>query len=187
MKFSKKELIDIGKAWFAIALAFTILLRTSYPYSFFLLLILSTFTVGVGFLLHELAHKFVAQKYGCFAEFRAFNFMLFIAIILSFFGFIFAAPGAVFISKRVTKERHGKIAVAGPFTNIILALLFLLITFFSTGFLKNLGAFGFQINTWLALFNMIPFGPFDGAKIWKWHKTYYFLIVIVAFAFLMLS
>jgi len=29
---------------------------------------------------------------------------------------------------------------------------------------------GAQINTWLAVFNLIPFGPLDGAKIIGWSK-----------------
>ena len=187
MKFSKKEIIDLGKAWFAIAIAFTIVLKSSYEYSFFLLFLLSAFTVGLGFLFHELAHKYIAQRYGCFAEFKAFNLMLVLAIALSLFGFIFAAPGAVFISGHVNKKKNGKIAAAGPLTNIILALLFFFLAFISAGFLENVGKFGFKINTWLALFNMIPFGPFDGAKIWRWHKIYYLLMVVLLAVFFIFS
>src|SRR3989344_7145769 len=112
MKFSKKEIFDLIKAWIAIAIAFTIVLRHRYDYSLSLIFFLSITTVGIGFLLHELAHKWVAQKYGCFAEFKAFNLMLVLAIALSLFGFVFAAPGAVFISDHVNKRKNGKIAAA---------------------------------------------------------------------------
>jgi Zn-dependent protease len=41
-------------------------------------------------------------------------------------------------------------------------------------------AIGFIINSWLALFNMIPFWQFDGAKVFKWNKPVYLLIVIIS-------
>jgi len=78
MKFSPIEQQDLVKAWFVIALAFAIVLNGGLGFGseFFILIVLSAITVGLGFLLHELAHKYVAQKYGCWAEFRAFNGML---------------------------------------------------------------------------------------------------------------
>ena len=51
--------------------------------------------------------------------------MLVLAILMSFFGFIFAAPGAVVIkASYIHPSKNGKISLAGPLTNIILALLF---------------------------------------------------------------
>ncbi len=184
MKTSKIEIIDLFKAWIAISIAFTIVLR-SLTESLTLTFILSLLTVGIGFLFHELAHKFTAQNYGYKAEFRSFDLMLLIAIITSFFGFILAAPGATMIaSRRINKERYGKIAAAGPITNLILAVLFFIVIIFSTGFIKLLAVYGYRINTWLALFNMIPIWEFDGKKIISWNKSIYFLIIIIAVIFL---
>src|SRR5512136_2605806 len=59
---------------------------------------LSGLSVIIGFLLHEMAHKVVARRYGCWAEFRADYRMLGLALITAFFGFLFAAPGAVMIA-----------------------------------------------------------------------------------------
>src|SRR3989344_3697160 len=127
-RFSDIEIRDIVKAWLAISIAFAIILnRNIFSLSFLYSLFISSLTVGLGFLLHELAHKLIAQRYHCFAEFRSFDFMLILALIMSFFGFVFAAPGAVMINGYVTKERNGKISVAGPITNLILALLFLIL------------------------------------------------------------
>lgn len=167
---SKRELIDLVKAWVAISIAFAIVLTgLGFSVEFFTAVIIAAITVGVGFLFHEMAHKFVAQRYGCFAEFRAFDTMLLLAIVFSFFGFIFAAPGAVMISGQVTRRENGLISVVGPWTNLVLALLFLgLLTTFPAG--SMVWAYGFQINTWLALFNMIPFWLLDGKKVWQWNK-----------------
>lgn len=185
---SEIELRDIIKAWVAISLAFAILLSKSiFSSDFYLNFIISSLTVGIGFLLHELGHKVVAQKYGCFAEFRSFDHMLLLAIGMSFFGFIFAAPGAVMISGRVNKRKNGIISAAGPIVNLILALIFLILTFFQLpNLFKSIAYYGFYINSWLALFNMIPFGLFDGSKILRWDKVVYGSIVVFAVAFMLL-
>ncbi len=188
--FSKIEIRDLTKAWIAISIAFAIVLSGGIAAiglntNFLTSILLAALTVGVGFLLHELGHKVVAQRYGCFAEFRSDNMMLLIAIITSFFGFLFAAPGAVMIAGRVSKERNGKISIAGPLVNICLALIFM--TFgliINQGFLGTLFAFGFFINTWLAVFNLIPIWLLDGKKVWNWNKTIY--IITMSFAICLL-
>ena len=87
IKFSKIEIQDLTKAWAAISVAFAIVLSGGlFGADFFLNILLSAITVGTGFLFHELGHKFVAQKYGCWAEFRADNYMLLLALATSFLG-----------------------------------------------------------------------------------------------------
>ena len=98
MKFSKDELKDFVKAWLAVSVAFSIMyFGISFDNKFLINFLIIALIVGSAFVLHELAHKFMAIKYGYFAEFRSFDKMLLIGIALSFFGFIFLAPGAVFI------------------------------------------------------------------------------------------
>jgi len=140
-------------------------------------------TVGLGFLLHEIAHKFVAQKYGCWAEFRADDRMLIFAIIgAMFFGFVFAAPGAVLIRGYVTLKKNGIISLAGPMTNIILAIIFLMLklVLLPTAIVSLVLNYGFQINAFIALFNLVPFMNFDGAKIFRWNKIIYTITAVVA-------
>jgi len=190
---SEREIRDLIKAWVAISIAFAVVLN-KFPslrmldLSFYQIFIIAAVTVGTGFLFHELGHKIIAQRYGCFAEFRSFDQMLMLAIIMSFFGFVFAAPGAVMINGPVGVKRNGKISAAGPIVNLALALLFLSVLFtFPTGFLKIMAFYGFFINSWLALFNMIPVWNFDGAKILRWDKRIYGLIVAFALGLLFLQ
>ncbi|MBI4141594.1 metalloprotease, partial [Candidatus Woesearchaeota archaeon] len=125
MRFSQREILDLTRAWLLLSIAFAILFTGfSLDARFLVAVVVSGFTAGIGFLLHELAHKYVAQKYNCHAEFHAFDQMLWIAVFLSFFGFIFAAPGAVFIQGRITPRKNGHISIAGPLTNVIIGIVF---------------------------------------------------------------
>ena len=185
---SEIEVRDIVKAWVAISIAFAIVLSSHALSDFYTKFIIASLTVGIGFLLHEMGHKIVAQRYGCFAEFRSFDNMLILAIAMSFFGFIFAAPGAVMISGHVSKRRNGMISAAGPVVNLALAVVFLALVFMELPALPgSIAYYGFMINSWLALFNMIPFWLFDGYKILKWSKLVYGCIVAAALALMLLQ
>ncbi len=185
IKTSSLELTDIVKAWLAISFAFAVVLggfslSSGRVYGIFSLTFLQFFlmallTAGLGFLLHELAHKFVAQRYGCVAEFRAFDQMIYLAVGLALLvGFIFAAPGAVMIHGMITRRENGLISAAGPLTNYVLGLVFLgLSSIVASPLLTKSFLVGFQINMWLGLFNMIPFGNFDGIKIFHWNITFW--------------
>lgn len=183
---SRTELIDLIKAWVALSVAFAILLGGSlFSFEFITFFTISSLSVGFGFIAHEMAHKIVAQKYGCQAEFRAWDKMLILAVIMSFFGFIIAAPGAVMISGPVGRKRNGKISAAGAIANLIIAAMFLSLLLTGVGgILLPIARYGFMINTWLALFNMLPFGMFDGKKVLKWNKAVYFTMVAVSLIFL---
>ncbi len=166
---STKEIRDIVIAWLAISIAFAIIFTTpSFSLVFFRMFLISAFTVGIGFLLHELSHKIVAQRYGCLAEFRSFDIMLGLTLVFALaFRFVFAAPGAVMIVGRVTKKENGIISAAGPATNFVLAgIFFILGLFLGEGMVFNMG---FRINAWLGLFNLIPILNLDGRKVFEWN------------------
>lgn len=193
IKTSRTELIDITKAWLALSLAFAFIysginlfrgnVMNIFSFSFLTMFVISLFTAGLGFLLHELAHKFTAQRYGCAAEFRAYDQLLYLAVGLAVaVGFIFAAPGAVMISGMVTRKENGIISAAGPATNFILGMAFLALgwLFPSLNFAFSVG---FMINMWLGLFNLIPFGPLDGLKIFHWNKMIWGAMALIGVLF----
>ena len=179
MRFSDEEISQLIKSWAAISLAFTIAGVVQYGGSiqfggglgiFLQRYSIAALTVGIAFLLHELAHKYVAQRFGCWAEFRSFDTGLLLAVLMSFTGFIFAAPGAVLVGGIVSTSENGKISAAGPITNIFLSFLFLLLYTFIPlkGYLFWLVISGISINAWLAVFNLIPVWNLDGSKILRW-------------------
>jgi len=149
---------------------------------------LAALSVFAGFLVHELSHKFVARRYGCWAEFRADYRMLGFALVTSFFGILFAAPGAVMIAGNVDRERNGKISLAGPGSNLLIAVACLSILLTGvTGLVNDALSMLFMFSAILGGFNMIPVMPFDGAKIWHWNKPVYILTLLVAGFFFLLA
>jgi Zn-dependent protease len=187
IEFSGRELRDLFVAWVALGAAFALFFGggagvLAVPAVFVVLFVINFLTAGVGFLLHELAHKVVAIRYGQVAEFRADYSMLVIAIATALAGFIFAAPGAVYHRGRITVRENGIIAVAGPVTNLLLAAAFAPLLF-GSGIVYEVGRFGVGINLFLAAFNMIPFGPLDGKKVLAWSKSV-FAVVFVGSALL---
>ncbi len=77
---------------------------------------------------------------------------------------------------------YGKISIAGPATNLAQALIYLFISLLvpQESLLWILSVYGITINAFLALFNLIPFGVFDGMKIYKWDKRVWAAAAIMA-------
>jgi Zn-dependent protease len=198
--FSEIEIRDIVIAWFALGVAFfiaetgavfniaAVAKNESFLYPIFgknyyptasQVFLISLFSVGPGFVLHELSHKFVAERHGLWAEFRMWPVGLLIALATSIIGFIFAAPGATYISgNNISKSDNGLISIAGPLTNVGVAMVFLPILLFGTGVWEVLGFVGLYINLFLAAFNMLPIMPLDGAKVFQWSKARWAILFV---------
>ena len=180
--------IELLKMWVGTTLAFAIASQGGVVLdsSFLRALLLSAVVCGLAFVLHELAHRVVARSYGAEAHFVANNGMLLVSILIAFLGVLFAAPGAVWHRGSLTRRQGGLIALAGPATNMVLAVLFLLgmIGIVASrsdvpDWLFELCADGFRFNAWIGLFNMIPAGPFDGAKVLNWSVLVFGITVAI--------
>jgi Zn-dependent protease len=121
------------------------------------------------FLVHEFAHKFLAQYYGSWAEFRTQTYGLIVTAIsaVPFMPFKFIAPGAVMVGLS-DRNKFGKVALIGPLTNLVMGFGFLLSTYVYP-YHSYLYA-GASFNAWIAMFNLLPFGTLDGEKIFGWSK-----------------
>ena len=192
LAFSDRELYDLAIAWLALGVAFAIFfagggiraVAAIVEYGLLVPLVVSLLTAGIGFLFHELAHKVVAIRFGQLAEFRADYGMLFLAVMSALVGVIFAAPGAVHHRGRITERENGLIALAGPVTNLLLAVLFAPILLagiaLGSGVVALLGARGLGINLFLAAFNMLPFGPLDGRTVLDWSAPVFAVVFVVS-------
>ncbi len=186
-----REWRDLGIAWFAITLAFTLVFRwAGMELSDFLLVFaISAVTVGVGFILHELAHKFTAMHYGYWAEFRKDNLMLLVAVAMAaLVGFVFAAPGATVIyGANLSRRENGWISASGAMTNLLLAVPFIALALGTGGLASVIGSMGWKVNAMLASFNMLPVGPLDGRKVLAWSPAAFGLLIAAAFGVLVLA
>lgn len=192
IRFSPRELGDLAIAWVALGIAFSVFImavigRSVFPDPvgaiatplFVEIFITSMLTAGIGFLLHELAHKIVAVRFGQIAAFKADFGMLALAIGAAFAGFLFAAPGAVYHRGRITPRENGLVSIAGPVTNLGLVAVFLGLVPFG-GIVGDVGALGVTINAFLAAFNMLPFGPLDGKKVLSWSRIAFAVVFVLS-------
>jgi Zn-dependent protease len=132
-------------------------------------------------ITHEMAHKFTARGYGCWAEFRRNDFGLAIGIFTALVGFGFIVlPGATYHKGYLTDAQNGKVSAAGPFTNAVIGYLFLPLALL----LGNVPIVGYIlvyvviVSALLGVFNMLPFGPLDGRKVWHWNPGIYLLLMV---------
>lgn len=169
MQFERTELIHLTISILTITAAFYIILAKTGAEVGLLTVFL---TVGLAFMFHEFGHKAAAQRFGCIAVYRTWTAGLVLALAFAIFTpFVFAAPGAVYIHKRyLTIRENGLISLSGPMVNFLLAFAFFGLIFLAPG-LATLGFWGFNINMFLGLFNMLPFPPLDGYKVLSWSKA----------------
>ncbi len=191
--FTEKELKEISISTLALAFIFFYpgysMLWSIGP-SLVAQYLMYVFIVFFAFIPHELAHKFVSMRYGCVSVYqmwpRGLKFAMLLAIITNG-TFVIAAPGAVMIytsyrsmfgihQVHITPKQNAYISLAGPVTNIIVAMLAIpLIPVFPLA----LGVA--YVCSFLAFFNMLPIPPLDGSKVFAWNKSVWLAVTMVAY------
>ncbi len=184
----QSELRDLAIAWISISFCYSVrFLHDITIFSQYFLI--SLVTIGSGFLLHELAHRSIARRYGLWAQFKLWWSGLVIAVataVLTGGTFFFAAPGAVYIlpsRKRPwgpSRRESGLISLSGAVANVAVGVGFRALTSLG-GVLANMGSIGYRINLLLAVFNLLPVPPLDGQKVMSWS------VIIWAAAFIPLA
>lgn len=202
-RFSAIEVQHILIAWIVLSVAFSYVLGGGIHNIMILLVFAASLIVlGCGFIMHELMHKFTAQKFRYRAEFRIWPWGIFLALITSFFGFIFAAPGATYFEPDPREQyldpkgfirRYGIISLAGPKINLIFGSIFIVLFFLimlvspkvtsiPMAFAVLVTGLGSYINFYLAAFNMLPINPLDGYKVFRWNKVYWGIVFAISAA-----
>jgi Zn-dependent protease len=140
-------------------------------------LIVSVLGFLAAFFGHELSHKIFAQRNGMWAEFRTNPYgLIFTAVSIILPSFKFIAPGHVSVVGQPNKALSGAIALIGPGFNIVFGFATLLLALVIQALL-GLSAFGAALfvvalfNSYMAVFNLIPFMGFDGLQAFEWDKT----------------
>jgi Zn-dependent protease len=198
---SRTELLQIGIAYAVLTFCLVILLSGSDALfgTGNGLLFVSPILVAVaaaaaltGFVMHELAHKVAAQHRGFWAEFRLSPMGLVLALFTAFVGLLFAAPGATVVGGMSPADRRnwGQTSLAGPLTNFAFGLAFYGAALGAS--VLGSSVFGWllllaYINGWFGTFNLIPLGPLDGAKVFRWSKGIWATAIAVMGAFAVVS
>jgi len=198
-RFSKIEIIHLLISIFVLTIAFSFALSGNNILSGFsagfkldnLLFFIPISFLGIttAFFFHELSHKFMAQKFGMWSEYRMFSQGLILAFILGLLTpFVFAAPGAVMFRGGAKTYETGQIAASGPFANIIISLItYILYTWvFYESQIGPVIGFICLINAFIATFNLLPIGPLDGIKVIKWNATVWIIMLISSITIFML-
>ncbi len=196
---SAREIRDIIVAYVVLTFAFSFIFsggiwNKQFHSTFIALLPIAALAVALSFILHELMHKFVAQHYGAWAEFRTWPTGLMITIVSSLFGFLIGLPGATYIfSNSFTKRQNGIVSLAGPATNLVVFFAFSAIGLAvgsGSAYLQTAVGVVTFISLWLAFFNMLPIFPLDGSKVLAWDIRVYavaMLSIVVLLAGLFLG
>ncbi len=139
----------------------------------------------LSFLAHELAHKFWALIRGLNASFRIYPLGAILTMVtaIPLIPIKFIAPGFVHVNGLMSLREMGRIALAGPLTNILISTG--LYTSYLLGF--NILAYRLaELNAYLAFFNLLPLGPLDGAKVIQWSKIIWLTAFLVSILLLTL-
>jgi len=196
-RFSRTEIRDILVAVTVLTVAFATLYRDSNSILAFFeygcglegrmkyagLIGMCLVVVVLSFLLHEFGHKFMAQRYGLWSEFRMWPLGLALTMVSSFLGFMFASPGAVMIAGNVDSARNGKISIAGPAVNIVIGAIAIAgcLLCNHSGWVVLFMMLA-NLNSFLALFNLLPIPPLDGSKIISWNLAVWIVAIAIAAA-----
>jgi len=197
-KFSNIEIRHLLISMGVLTIAFSLLItRNNVIYGLLSGFRLNILPYGIGlaflgvvtaFFFHEISHKFMAQKFGLWAEYRMFPQGLRLALLLGIFTpIVFAAPGAVMFRGESRTFETGQIAVSGPLANIVIAMITLpvyLFVLYEDVLIGQIVGFICLINAFLATFNLLPFGPLDGMKVIRWNATVWIILLIIAIVIL---
>lgn len=197
-QFAQNEIRDILVAWIIVSIAlsfasFLNLLQGIGTFTDLEALAASGIAAATAFIIHEMGHKFVAQRYNYVAHFQMWRagllLLVMTAVISSLVGgfFLFGAPGAVYIAPAAAAGYYGYgyystnqrtrdaqtesmwISLAGPALNLTFAAVFFSL-FLGSGrstFAYLVSSSGLLLNLGLGSFNMLPVPPLDGYKVFR--------------------
>ncbi len=132
------------------------------------------------FLLHELAHRLIASYGGFRSRFRLSPPWLLVTFLSAILPIKVIAPGYVEVSTYIPRSPLGfrwlfYSVAGGPATNMIIAVISLPFVKLDPAVLPVT-----MINSYVALFNLLPIPPLDGSKIYEVSRKIWAYMIIIA-------
>ena len=190
IEFTRNEVRDLLIALIVLSFCFAIASVGLDAHGIFSIFPIVMVGVGIGFILREIGQKYAAMRDGFEAEFKLWPIGLLIAFVTAFIGMVFAFPGEIRTHPdQIADDINGKIGVAGPLANMLLALIFIAIAALIYPFSLNSGfihliylicTVGFSVNSFLAAFNLLPIYSLDGIKVLKWDAKIWIVVFAIA-------
>jgi len=143
---------------------------------------------GLSFIVHELSHLQTGKHFNFQSRFCLTKVGVKATLKWALIGFPFGLPGAavsVGVDPVRDEDKMGWIKIAGPFSNFVLGVIFIILAFFipsgSTINFQTIFVQASSLNFVLGAFNMIPREvkgfALDGKFIIKWNKILYFTLL----------
>jgi Zn-dependent protease len=141
----------------------------------------------ISFMIHEMAHKYTAQHYGMWSEFRMTTAGYYMSAIAIVFSIPVFGTGVVLSSGAPSTDEDAKVNLAGPLSNLALGAIIslailgialsgaLMILYYLVLIVLRPAVI---LNGMLGLFNMIPIQPFDGGTVFRWNKGIWGVVTI---------
>ena len=161
------------------------------------------------FLAHDLAHKLCAKHMARGGRFRlaitGSLFSLFVTGIQHLMGFAmlfvglstgeplrlapyrFLAPGTVVVRGKKKRSVLGRVALAGPVSNVMLGWLMFFLGLSSSGWASELLLIGSALNAYVAATALLPLAFCDGLTIYWWSRRAFFSVLMSTVALITAS
>ncbi|MEM3326692.1 MAG: peptidase M50 [Thermoproteus sp.] len=157
--------------------------------------LLPTLAIAIAIVPHELAHRQTARSRGCWSRFVLYPPGFFVTLFVNAIVGALARSPVLFISGYTLiscyshdRDDDGIISLAGPLTNIAIALMsyaVLLSPIYIGPVAAEFLEYLMRLNAFVAFFNLLPLGPLDGAKVFRWNIAAW-AVVLAASIFLWL-
>lgn len=197
-EFGRVELKEVGVAVLGLTIVFAAglsggIISGGFLAAVVVMLPLAFVAVVPAFLVSLVAQKRVALDQGCTVEYRLQPQWLAVAVLFAFIaGFLFAITGTFSRFGNVTRAGAGRMSAAGIISHLGFASTGLIL-FFTVGpaaglpWLSSLFLVVAGVNSFLAIFSMIPLFGFPGGDVWRWSPTLYIGLLVIIVAVLALS
>ncbi|MBE6487134.1 MAG: hypothetical protein E7Z86_00210 [Methanosphaera stadtmanae] len=195
VKFTKDEIKHLLLSFIAVTIIFSIHLTNKYHWStneFITVLPLTLIVFVISLILRTFIQKKIALDYRYTIQYKLYSYGLIFSIITMIFNIIVLIPSYIdygLYERMISDNEKYKISLVGPVFNIILAVIFMIILliikpYFSLNivdinfYIMLAAIIGFNVNSYMSFFNLIPFVVTDGLNLFN-YKTSVWIILIV--------